>query len=360
MALKIFVPHPARLLVAVLLISGSIAAIEQPWKGSSTRPPPAGIPAGELRWPAAADFDGATGWVQSEPLSLDALQGKVVLVDFWTYSCINCIHTFPQVQGWQARYGGPNFTVLGVHTPEFRFERETANVAAAAQRYGLTYPIAQDNDFRIWNAYSNRYWPAEYLIDSWGRVRHTSFGEGGYDATEQAIRQLLQEAGHDPGAVSGVASPNMYAPGQTGELYAAAAEGADRVAIGNAEGYADGKDVSYERPSAIARDRIYLQGDWHDGHESVTALGDAHVLVRFRAGGGNLVADGQGCAPVLLDGVPIPANLSARDVRNGTLCLDGPRSYDFYAGPLGEHVVELLVPRGFSLFTFDFAAEGRR
>ncbi|EKD79352.1 MAG: cytochrome c biogenesis protein [uncultured bacterium] len=144
---------------------------------------------------AAPDIIGITNWLNSEPLTLDELKGKVVLIDFWTYTCINCIRTLPHVQGWYEQYQDDGLMVIGVHSPEFEFEKDTGNVQDAIEMYGLTYPVAQDNDFATWKNYNNRYWPAKYLIDAEGNIRYTHFGEGEYDKTESAIRELLAEAG---------------------------------------------------------------------------------------------------------------------------------------------------------------------
>jgi thiol-disulfide isomerase/thioredoxin len=363
-------PKPGALALALVLIAGAVLAIEQPWREhSGIPPPPEGIPASELQYPAAPDFRGATGWVgtsDGEPLYLEDLRGKVVLVDFWTYSCINCIHTFPYVEGWYERYKDDGLVVVGVHTPEFRFEREAANVQDARERYGLTYPTAQDNDYGIWQAYANRYWPAKYLIDEWGRIRYTHFGEGDYAATEQRIRDLLTEAGHPPTAAM-AGSEAMPSMRHTPELYAAAAQGLDRVAIGNPEGYHPGRTIDYARPpTPLKADRIFLVDRWANGEESDLAEGNASVLVRFTAGAANFVADGpQGaCVRVLLDGAPITAALAGPDVNltaPGGPCipLDGPRSYDFFTGPGAEHTVELQAPSGFELFTFAFSSSQR-
>jgi thiol-disulfide isomerase/thioredoxin len=291
----------------------------------------------------------------------------VVLVDFWTYSCINCIRTFPHVQGWWDRYQDHGLVVVGVHTPEFRFERDAANVQAAALRHNLTYPIAQDNDYSVWGAYHNRYWPAKYLVDAYGRVRHTHFGEGAYLETEHVLRQLLVEAGNGP-LPAWVEQQEPQGPGRvdlTPELYAAAAQGLGRVAIGNPEGYHPGQTIAYAPPASVPRDRIFLEGTWHNEEEFVQSAGEGSVLVRFRAADAVLVAAGAegACIPVRLDGGPVPEASAGRDVqrRDGATCLplDGARSYQFYAGPLEEHLVELQVPAGFQLFTFAFSSTGR-
>ena len=140
---------------------------------------------------AAPEFTGIERWLNSEPLSLAQLRGRVVLVDFWTYACINCIRTLPHVNRWAELYTPQGLTVVGVHTPEFAFERTTSNVEVAMRRHGVKHPVAQDNRYGTWKAYSNQYWPAAYLIDAQGRIRYKHFGEGEYDRTEAVIRALL-------------------------------------------------------------------------------------------------------------------------------------------------------------------------
>ena len=148
----------------------------------------------------APDFTGISHWLNvPSPLTLQDLRGKVVLVDFWTYSCINCVRTLPHLTTWYERYKNDGLVIVGVHTPEFAFERETQNVQNAIKQFNITYPVAQDNDYQTWKNYQNHYWPAEYLIDANGHIRRTHFGEGGYDHMEEAIRVLLKENGHTVG-----------------------------------------------------------------------------------------------------------------------------------------------------------------
>ena len=142
-------------------------------------------------------FDGASGWLNSEPLSAEALLGKVVLVDFWTYTCINWLRTLSYVRAWAEKYENHGLVVVGVHTPEFPFEREIDNVREAAQELNVEYPIALDPDYEVWTTFGNRYWPAAYFADAEGRIRHHQFGEGGYDECERVIQRLLREAGAD-------------------------------------------------------------------------------------------------------------------------------------------------------------------
>jgi thiol-disulfide isomerase/thioredoxin len=142
--------------------------------------------------PTAPEFAGIGHWLNSEPLTMAKLRGKVVLVDFWTYGCYNCVNTLPYVKALQQKYGKDAFTVIGVHTPEFPYEKSTANVEAAIRKHGITYPVAQDNNFTTWKAYGNQYWPAQYIVDKSGKIVYAHAGEGQYDAIEKTIQELLK------------------------------------------------------------------------------------------------------------------------------------------------------------------------
>lgn len=142
----------------------------------------------------APAFTSVTRWINSPPLTTDGLRGKVLLVDFWTFECINCLHALPQVKALDAKYRERGLVVVGVHTPELAAERDTGNLLAAVKRLGITFPVAQDNDYATWNAWHNQYWPAQYVIDRQGRVVYTHIGEGGYDAIERAVRTALSSA----------------------------------------------------------------------------------------------------------------------------------------------------------------------
>ena len=164
---------------------------------SQTEAEPSGQPTPDFAKKVATasdvEFDGIASWINSEPLTLDGLKGNVVLVDFWTYSCINCIRTLPYVKSWHDKYADQGLVIIGMHSPEFSFEKERAGVIEAAKKFGLEYPIAQDNDFVTWQVFNNMYWPTKYLIDRNGVIRYTHIGEGAYEQTEQMIQQLLAE-----------------------------------------------------------------------------------------------------------------------------------------------------------------------
>ena len=297
-------------------------------------------------------FPGEGPWLQSEPLTRDGLRGQVVLVDFWTYSCINCIRTLPHLTAWYDTYAPYGFVIVGVHTPEFDFEKETDNVEAALEDHGIHYPVVQDNERTIWRAWDQRYWPAKYLLDQEGHEVYHHFGEGAYYETESRIRDLLIAGGADlPPRVESPdgGSPNVSV---TRELYAGTWRQDD--AIGNSEGYRPGQTVTYTLPDERGSDRIYLEGDWFNGEEALVSGGPGAVWLWFRAGAANFVVDGDGCVDVLVDDAPAPGWGSDVD-DEGRICLDGATSYDFYAGDYGNHQVRFEVPDGFALYTFAFS-----
>ena len=184
---------------------------------------PAGLHVASARLPVEGElpsFGGATGWLNSPPLTPAGLRGKVVLIDFWTYTCINWLRQLPYLRAWAGKYTGHGLVVIGVHTPEFSFEHNADNVRQAAQDMRVTYPVATDNDYAIWRAFGNHYWPALYFADAQGRIRHHHFGEGEYDQSEMVIQQLLAEAGSaGAGTEPGLGRrPRPGSPGQLGHL----------------------------------------------------------------------------------------------------------------------------------------------
>jgi thiol-disulfide isomerase/thioredoxin len=203
---------------------------------------------------SAPEFSGISAWLNSPPLTMESLRGKVVLVQFWTYSCINCLRTLPYVTKWYDQYKDKGFVVVGVHTPEFAFERETANVERAIKRYGIMYPVAQDNQYRTWRAFDNQYWPADYLIDRSGTIVATQFGEGSYQQLENAIARLV---GDRPPAAD--ANDPDLSTIETPELYF----GSDKNdgAIVDAQNPAAG-ERHFTPPDSVPQNRFALFGAW--------------------------------------------------------------------------------------------------
>jgi cytochrome c biogenesis protein CcdA/thiol-disulfide isomerase/thioredoxin len=308
----------------------------------------------------APEFTGNQMWFNTpgdRPLTLAGLRGKVVLVDFWTYTCINCIRTLPYLESWYRRYHRDGFEIVGVHSPEFPFEKEAGNVQNAIDQFGITYPVAQDNDLATWNAYHNQYWPADYLVDARGDIRLVHFGEGGYDDTEKAIRQLLAEAGQAPGRgdVSGRVNAQKAARGlATPETYLGGAR-----AQGFVEPLRPGTSTYPSvSPETLGPNQLAYGGEWTIGREAATAGRDATLSLSFKARRVFLVAGSPGGArpiQVELDGKPIPAGQSGEDVQNGTATIGRQRLYRIVDLPNAKaHVLTLRFASGIDGYSFTF------
>jgi thiol-disulfide isomerase/thioredoxin len=286
---------------------------------------------------AAPELGGISAWLNTEngqPLTIAGLAGKVVLVDFWTYTCINCIRTLPYVQDWYTEYADDGLVVLGVHTPEFVFERDQNNVAAAIAQYGLTYPVALDNDYTTWDNFANRYWPAKYLIDANGHVRYYHFGEGNYVETEAAIQKLLTEAGATLTEEIDTVDSSAYAPSQTPETYLGTAR-AEKIAhddgvVAGTHNYA----VAGSQLDTLDLHDWTITGDWELTDEAAIPGNHATLQLHYQASDVYLVITPQfevdsaaGTITVLLDGAPITDGAAGEDVVNGQLQLDEPRLY---------------------------------
>ncbi|HEX6116709.1 MAG TPA: cytochrome c biogenesis protein DipZ [Solirubrobacterales bacterium] len=293
-----------------------------------------------------------------EPLTMTGLRkdDQVVLVDFWTYTCINCIRTLPELRSWDEQYGDDGLTIVGVHTPEFPFERETGNVENAVDEYDIGYPVVQDNEYGTWDAFQNQYWPAKYLIDADGEIRYTHFGEGDYETTEAAIRSLLAEAGHKPGAQA-EADAETADPGlSTPETYLGAAR---------AQGWLNGPIVpgrrdfrGGSRPVKLPPNGFFYRGEWRISPESATAGARAAIDLRFEARRVFLVLGAErdpGDVRVLLDGKPLPDSAAGEDVSGATARIDEQRLYRLVDLPkAGDHTLTLEFDPGVSGYAFTF------
>jgi thiol-disulfide isomerase/thioredoxin len=239
-------------------------------------------------------FDGATGWLNSPPLTTDDLRGKVVLVDFWTYTCINWLRTLGYVRAWAEKYADHGLVVVGVHTPEFPFERDVDNVRAAAKDMRVEYPIALDSEYGVWEAFSNRYWPAVYIADADGRIRHHHFGEGGYEECERVVQQLLRDAGRDAVrddlvsvADDGFEAQADWANLESPETYLGYGQAQHFASPGGAE---RDEPSAYAAPDQLRLNQWALSGDWTIGRGACVLDGaDGRIAFRFHARDVNLV-----------------------------------------------------------------------
>jgi len=322
-------------------------------------------------------FDGGVAWFNSEPLSPDRLRGKVVLVDFWEYTCVNCLRTLPYERAWYSRYAHDGFVIVGVHTPEFHFSGEPSNVAAAVKRLGVTWPVVLDSHQAIWNRYANDVWPRELLYDRSGRLIADHPGEGDYPEMEQRIQAALR-AGHAGvrfPAVMGYLPQDSYAkPGavcypHTPEMYVSAMR--DDSALGNAQGYAGDRTMQFADLTPHLDGRAYLQGAWFVADEAMVnaaerAADAGHVALRYHAIQVVAVLKPQhGAVPVVVlqDGAPLHKEDAGSDVHydregNSLITVDAAREYDVVMNKhFGQHELELRPQRpGLAVYTFDFEA----
>jgi thiol-disulfide isomerase/thioredoxin len=307
---------------------------------------------------AAPEFRDTQRWFNSRPRTMRSLRGRVVLVDFWTYTCINCLRTLPYVRAWDARYRSMGLTIVGVHTPEFAFEKQASNVQQAIADKGLRYPIVQDNDFGTWNAFTNQAWPAKYLIDARGQVRYVHLGEGEYAQTEAAIRALLAESGRR--RLGAAAKPR-------GRIETVGAKATPETYVGSARAQSfspvvpmDGTHDYVPTAGADLPQSVFsLGGRWHIDAQSARAVRDASITARVVGTAVYLVLSSQGDRPrtvrVLLDGHPIPAAVAGADVHDGVMTIRRQRLYSLVKlSSTQENVLTLRLDAGVSAFAFTF------
>jgi cytochrome c biogenesis protein CcdA/thiol-disulfide isomerase/thioredoxin len=293
----------------------------------------------------APDFVGVTKWLNTDkPISIKDLHGKVVLVDFWTYTCINCIRTLPHVTSWYDKYNKDGFIVIGVHTPEFEFEHETANVQNAIKQFKIYYPVAQDNNYSTWNNYNNQYWPAEYLIDANGIIRREDFGEGEYGQMEEAIQTLLKQAGHKVTQKLD-ALPDMTPQDQISpETYL----GSYRMQYYYPSNTLGDGTTTYTLNEKIPQDTYSLGGEWTINDPNAVAGNNATLAYNFSAGYVYLVmrpstSKQKSLVKVFIDGKPADASNAGSDVKNGVVTVTTDRLYNLVNlhGKTENHVLRL-------------------
>lgn len=297
-------------------------------------------------------------WFNTRPLSVSDLEGKAVLFDFWAYSCINCLRTLPYLKEWWAKYGKEDFLIIGIHTPEFEFEKDPENVEKAIKELGVTWPVVVDNDYLNWNNLANHYWPAKYLSDKNGNIVYKHFGEGNYKETEIKIRELLfgQEGfkkykvdldEHNHGNVCFIPTPELYC-------------GYKRGILSNNEGYVFDREADYKRPEEIKIDSIALSGKFLAKSEFVeTKSKDSEILLNFMATEVNLVLSDNGSkVQVFLNKKPIDNNMAGKDVdRLGQLTIKESRMYNLLkSSTLMEGILTVKPVSGsFKAYAFTFS-----
>src|SRR5436190_319045 len=309
-------------------------------------------------------LDGIVQWLNSDPLTRERLRGRVVVIDFWTYSCINCLRSIPYVRAWDERYRRDGLVVIGVHAPEFAFERDIANVERAVRDLGIRYPVAIDNDYRVWRAFQNRFWPAHYFIDAQGRVRYHHFGEGEYDVSERVIRQLLAEAGHPPAGAgaraeaAGVGAKAAQRSLVSGETYVGYARAENFASPG---GQVRNSSHDY-RAATLALNQWSLAGAWTVGQQSARLdRAGGRIAFRFHARDLHLVLGSATGRPVrfrvTIDGHP-PGIDSGMDVgASGEGVVTVQRLYQLVRqrGAIADRTFEIeFLDPGAEAFAFTF------
>lgn len=329
----------------------------------------------------APEFEKITGFINTKPISLADLKGKVVLVDFWTYSCINCIRTIPYLVDWNEKYADKGLVIVGVHAPEFEFEKNIDNVKDAVKRFGIKYPVIQDNDKGTWNAYQNQYWPRKYLVDNEGYIRYDHIGEGGYTETERVIQTLLQErnasltpsrgnnyngSSNDNNTItepttstpenvqsidfSKINSPELY----FGYQFA-------REHLGNPEGFKPDQTVNYSLAnpgSNIRPNVIYLDGTWKNNADNMELQSETgRIALVYSAKSVNIVAGGKGEVTISEDGSTLGGKYRGADLsEGGKFTIDGQRLYNLSThDDYGAHSIVIDIKgKGFQAYTFTF------
>ena len=306
----------------------------------------------------APDFVGITKWLNTEePLSIENLKGKVVLVDFWTYTCINCIRTLPYVTSWYEKYKDKGFVVIGVHTPEFEFEKNTDNVLSAIKQYNIHYPVAQDNEYATWRNYENIYWPAEYLIDANATIRRTHFGEGKYDEMEMAIQELLKEAGKK------ATMPLEKIPDQTPRTQISPETylGSQRMKFYYPSGNIVNSQQTFTLSQNLPQDTFSLGGEWTITDDHAIPGKNAVLNYDFYAGKVFLVLRPGSAAnakvKVFVDDKPVDTANAGSDVKDGVVTINSDRLYNLIdlKGKTEKHILKLEFENsGVEVFAFTF------
>lgn len=328
-----------------------------------------GLSIDKSQFKKAPEFTGITSYINTNATELSDLKGKVVLVDFWTYSCINCIRTLPYLVDWNHKYSDKGLVIVGVHSPEFEFEKNIDNVKQAVTRFGIKYPVLLDNDHGTWNAFQNSYWPRKYLVDSEGYIRYDHIGEGGYVETENAIKNLLSERSNQQSIeISNINQTKLTVPGaqsvdfnqiKTPELYFGYQYA--RAQLGNIEGFNPDRTVNYTIPTSNLKSNvIYLQGLWKNNPDSMELVGpDGKIILSYSSKSVNIVAGGKGEITVKEDGKNTQTNNPFKGNEldtEGKLNIDGQRLYNIADhGDYGNHHIEINAKgSGFKLYTFTF------
>ena len=313
----------------------------------------------------APDLVGIAHHLNTTPEELrEEIKGKVVLYDIWTYSCINCVRTLPYITAWDDKYSDQGLLVIGIHSPEFEFEKNPENVQMAIDKHGINYPVVLDNNMETWKAFENRYWPRKYIADHEGYLRYDHIGEGGYQETEKIIQQLLKERDVSLGIQVASATTLVdinefeHTMFRTPELYFGYKFAQNRNQLGNDEGFQPGKTVTYSEPGNIDLHKFYLTGDWKNHEDSMELVSETgSIKMLYNAKEVNIVTDKDAELEIFLEGEPLPEQYLGTDITLGnTLTVSDPNIYNIITSEdSSSHIMEIKITgREFQIFTFTF------
>ncbi len=315
------------------------------------------------RFKKAPELVGISGYINTNPEELKtAMQDKVILYDFWTYSCINCIRTLPYITAWNEKYADQGLLIIGIHSPEFEFEKDFNNVQTATKQYNIAYPVVQDNEMKTWKAFENRYWPRKYIADSEGYIRYDHIGEGGYAETEKVIQDLLQERSQLLGMNIAAAQPlvdleeHQFTASQTPELYFGYNFAFGRNQLGNSEGFKPDQIVTYSLPQQLTQDYFYLEGQWQNYDDRMKLVSESgKIVLPYFAKSVNIVAANESDLQILFDGKLVTSENAGTDVQDGTVHISGDRLYNLISSKdVDAHTLTIVAKPGFEIYTFTF------
>ncbi len=308
---------------------------------------------------------GIANYLNTAPEELSKeIEGKVVLYDIWTYSCINCIRTLPYITAWDDKYSEQGLLIVGIHSPEFEFEKDPENVKMAIEKHGINYPVVLDNDMETWKAFENRYWPRKYIADHEGYIRYDHIGEGSYQETEKVIQKLLEERSIALG-IQMTSDSNLvdidefeHSLFRTPELYFGYKFAQNRNQLGSEEGFQPGKTISYSEPESVDLHKFYPVGDWKNYDDSMELISETGTIkLLYNAKEVNIVTENSAELEILLDGKPLPLEYSGKDiVDNNLIYVTDPGLYNIINSDTSStHFIEIKVKgEGFQIFTFTF------
>ena len=362
-----FIKKPFAALIVVVLVAAAIIFIEiqKPKINAGNQI----LEDKNSKYPKAPNFVGIDKWINSEPLNMSQLKGKVVLVDFWTYTCINCIRTLPYLKEWDKKYRDKGLVIVGVHTPEFEFEKKYENVLKAVNDYQIKYPVAQDNNYATWGAYQNRYWPHKFLVDINGYIRYDHIGEGNYEETEKMIQDLLKERmerlNMKNGINESISKPSEAVDSESRKIGTPEIYFGYQFTRGNFgyDGVKPEKVVDYKFPSSAAKNYVYLSGKWKNNADNMELVDDeGSILLVFEAKKINIVAGSENISQafVFLDNIPLSEKTKGTDIKiEGNSSISEIKEYKLYnlasAEDYGAHIININVGgKGFRIYTFTF------